>query len=70
MRPNASDKGPVEGHVKVAVAQAEGGLIGKGELIIDSGEYSGKYNVLLQMEKPMPHDIPPFIGGAAPPAKQ
>lgn len=71
MRPNASDKAPVEGHVKVAVAQTEGGLIGKGELIMDSGEFSGKYNVLLQIEKPLPSDIPPFIGGgAAPPAKQ
>ncbi len=70
MRPNASDKIPITGHINVIVAPAEGGVIGKGGLTMNSSEYSGNYNVLLQMEKPLPHDTPDFREDAASPARQ
>lgn len=59
MRHNASDKTAIAGHIEVAIAPSEGGLVGKGELIMGSDEHSGKYVVLLHMEKPMPCDILP-----------
>ncbi|MGA9098798.1 MAG: hypothetical protein WB392_07700 [Methanotrichaceae archaeon] len=69
MRPDASDRTAVAGHIKVTVAPSEGGLVGKGEITMGSDEYNGKYNVFLHMEKPMPCDILPPKGSSAPPVE-
>lgn len=69
MRPDASAKPGIAGHIKVTVAPSEGGLVGKGELNMGSDEYRGKYTVLLHMEKPMPCDILPLEDSMAPSVK-
>jgi len=46
------DKMVIIGHIKVTVAQTDNGLVGKGELTMNSDEYKGNYTVLLHMKKP------------------
>ncbi|MFB3765303.1 MAG: hypothetical protein ACE14P_08650 [Methanotrichaceae archaeon] len=67
MRPDIGNKIAIAGHIKVTVASSKDGLIGKGDLVMSSDEYSGKYMVLLHMEKPMPCDSLPPGGDIAPP---
>ena len=67
VRPDIGNKTASEGHIKVTVAPSKDGLIGKGELIMSSDEYSGKYTVLLHMEKPLPCNILPLKDNIAPP---
>jgi hypothetical protein len=67
MKPDTDDKIVIAGHIKVTIAPSVDGLIGKGELVMSSDEYSGKYTVLLHMEKPLPADILPAGGDLAPP---
>ncbi len=67
MRPDTGNKTTIAGHIKVTVAPSKDGLIGNGELTMSSEEYSGKYTVLLHMEKPLPCNILPLRGNIAPP---
>ena len=67
MKPDTSNKTTIAGHIKVTVAPSKDGLIGNGELIMSSDEYSGKYTVLLHMEEPLPCNILPVKGNIAPP---
>lgn len=69
MKPDSSDKTAIAGHIKVIVAPSEGGLVGKGELIMSRDEYNGKYIVLLHMEKPIPYDSLPPRDSINPPSK-
>lgn len=70
MKPDISNKTEIVGHIKVTIAPAEGGLIGKGELIMGGDEHGAKYNVLLQMENTLPYDSMLLSSCLAPPAMQ
>jgi hypothetical protein len=41
------------GQIAIDIAQSEGGMIGKGNLRINSGQHIGSYNILLEMTPPM-----------------
>jgi hypothetical protein len=67
MKQDTDDKIALAGHIKITVSPSVDGLIGKGDLVMRSEEYSGKYTVLLHTEKPLPTDILPAGGDLAPP---
>jgi hypothetical protein len=48
-----SDETTIAGHITVTTYPSDSGSIGKGNLTIDNGQYSGSYNVLLNMLSPM-----------------
>jgi hypothetical protein len=41
------------GQIAIDIAQSDGGMIGKGNLRINSGQHTGSYNILLEMIPPI-----------------
>lgn len=55
------------GHIKITLAASGKSFVGRGELTMSSDEYSGKYNVLLNIEKSPTDNIPLAQGNLVPP---
>lgn len=67
-RDNPAIKGYIAGHIKVNIVPSGDGMIGKGELTLNRVGYSGKYTVLLSMNKPQPGGVALFMGDKALPS--